>query len=192
MRSGERIAFEGVADEKIGHTAGDLIFFIQEQADKTFKREGDNLFMNVEIPLVDALVGFTHKFKHLDGHEVTIEVTDPVECDEIQKVRQSEDWSEATAAYRQRSSSYQTIGIRRFAPPAARSSHIPPTTIPNDFPLVASLFAAALSSPPQVKGEGMPRRSGNGFGDLFVTWEVNFPDGLTQAQKDAIEKVLRV
>lgn len=128
MRSGERIAFEGVADEKIGHTAGDLIFFIQEQADKTFKREGDNLFMNVEIPLVDALVGFTHKFKHLDGHEVTIEVTDPVECDEIQK----------------------------------------------------------------VKGEGMPRRSGNGFGDLFVTWEVNFPDGLTQAQKDAIEKVLRV
>jgi DnaJ-class molecular chaperone len=40
MRSGERITFEGVADEKIGHNAGDLIFYIQEMEHEHFKVRG--------------------------------------------------------------------------------------------------------------------------------------------------------
>mmetsp|Transcript_22563 Transcript_22563/g.42406 ORF Transcript_22563/g.42406 Transcript_22563/m.42406 type:complete len:360 (+) Transcript_22563:2-1081(+) len=126
MRNGEPITFENIADEKVGHTAGDLVFILQERKDEVFGRDGDNLYMTVEIPLVDALVGFTHKFKHLDGHEVTIPVTEVTECDHVKK----------------------------------------------------------------VSGEGMPRRSGNGFGDLFVTFEVDFPDKLTDEQKEGIEKLL--
>ncbi|GMH83127.1 hypothetical protein TrST_g8037 [Triparma strigata] len=126
MRNGEPITFENIADEKVSHTAGDLIFILQERKDEVFGRDGDNLYMTVEIPLVDALVGFTHKFKHLDGHEVTIPVTEVTECDHVKK----------------------------------------------------------------VSGEGMPRRSGNGFGDLFVTFEVDFPDKLTDEQKEGIEKLL--
>jgi DnaJ family protein B protein 11 len=83
--------------------------------------------MTVEIPLVDALVGFTHKLSHLDGHEVVISVSDVTECDMVRK----------------------------------------------------------------VKGEGMPRRSGNGRGDLFVTFEVDFPEKLSDEQKKKIEEVLR-
>ena len=128
MRSGERVVFEGVADEKVGMTPGDLSFVVKESAHPVFKRDGDNLFMTVEVPLVDALVGFTHKVEHLDGREVVINVTGPVECEDIQK----------------------------------------------------------------VKGEGMPRRSGNGKGDLFVTWTIDFPETLTEEQKKGIEKILRV
>ncbi|GMI26872.1 hypothetical protein TeGR_g14257, partial [Tetraparma gracilis] len=127
MRNGEPVSFEGIADEKVGHTAGDLVFVVQEVKHDTFNRDGDNLYMTVEIPLVDALVGFTHKLSHLDGHEVVISVSDVTECDMVRK----------------------------------------------------------------VKGEGMPRRSGNGRGDLFVTFEVDFPEKLSDEQKKKIEEVLR-
>ena len=36
----------------------------------------------------------------------------------------------------------------------------------------------------------MPRRRGKGYGDLFITFEVDFPDALNQKQKDAIRKVM--
>lgn len=42
----------------------------------------------------------------------------------------------------------------------------------------------------RVPGKGMPRRSGNGFGDLFITFEVDFPSSLNQKQKDAIRKIM--
>ena len=42
----------------------------------------------------------------------------------------------------------------------------------------------------RVPGKGMPRRSGRGHGDLYLTFEVDFPDELTQKQKDAIREIL--
>jgi DnaJ-class molecular chaperone len=39
----------------------------------------------------------------------------------------------------------------------------------------------------RVPGKGMPRRSGKGFGDLFITFEIDFPDTLSKKQKDAIK-----
>ena len=113
----------------MGHTAGDLVLIIQEQKNDdshSFTRENDDLYLTIEIPLVDALVGFTHKFMHLDGHEVIVPVTGVTECDHVKK----------------------------------------------------------------VKGEGMPRRSGSGHGDLFITFEVDFPDVLSQEQRDGLEKIL--
>ena len=61
MRNGERVTFEGVADEKPGFTAGDLHFLIVEKPSTLFTRDRDNLYKNMEIPLVDALVRiFSH------------------------------------------------------------------------------------------------------------------------------------
>lgn len=61
MRPGERITFEGVADEKPGFIAGDLHFVITEIPDDRFRRDGDHLYMTREISLRDALVSF-HKY----------------------------------------------------------------------------------------------------------------------------------
>jgi DnaJ-class molecular chaperone len=36
----------------------------------------------------------------------------------------------------------------------------------------------------------MPRRSGRGHGDLFITFEVDFPDQLSTDQKAAIKTAL--
>jgi DnaJ-class molecular chaperone len=43
----------------------------------------------------------------------------------------------------------------------------------------------------RVPGKGMPRRSSRGFGDLYLTFEVDFPDQLTDAQKAAIKEILK-
>ena len=43
----------------------------------------------------------------------------------------------------------------------------------------------------RVSGKGMPRRGGRGgFGDLYITFDVDFPDTLTEKQKKEIRKVL--
>lgn len=42
----------------------------------------------------------------------------------------------------------------------------------------------------RVPGQGMPRRSGRGFGDLYLTFEVDFPENLSKGQKDAIKQAL--
>jgi DnaJ-class molecular chaperone len=36
----------------------------------------------------------------------------------------------------------------------------------------------------------MPRKESRGFGDLFITFDVDFPDTLTDVQKDGIRKIL--
>ena len=42
----------------------------------------------------------------------------------------------------------------------------------------------------RVPGKGMPRRSGRGFGDLFITFEVEFPESLSKEQKTKLREVL--
>jgi len=126
-RPGEHITFEEVADEKPGMKAGDLNFKITEIGSNDFTRDGDNLYKTIEIPLVDALVGFSKTLTHVDGKTFNIKVPGVVECDHVMR----------------------------------------------------------------AAGKGMPRRSGRGFGDLYLTFEVDFPESLTKEQKDGIEKILR-
>jgi len=126
MRPGERVTFEGVTDEKPGFSAGDLHFVLSEIPHKEFKRDGDHLYLNRDIELVDALTGFSLELAHVDGHKFTIDVDGVTECDHVMR----------------------------------------------------------------VPGKGMPRRSGRGFGDLYITFEVDFPDTLTESQKASIRKIL--
>ncbi len=58
IRAGEAITFEDVADEKPGYKAGDLNFLVMEKEHKFFSREGDNLYADYPIPLIDALVSY--------------------------------------------------------------------------------------------------------------------------------------
>jgi len=127
MRHDEPIVFEGVTDEKVGMTAGDLIFLIKEQNIEGTTRDGDHLYRQMEIPLVDALVGFKRTLTNIDGAKFEISVTDITECDQVLRVH----------------------------------------------------------------GKGMPRKNGRGNGDMFITFEVEFPDKLDDKQRQQIEDTLR-
>jgi DnaJ-class molecular chaperone len=126
IRPNERITFEGVTDERPGYESGDLHFVIVEEAHSIYHRDRDDLYKTMEIPLVDALTGFSVTLVHLDDEEFVVNVDTVTDCDHVMR----------------------------------------------------------------VPGKGMPRRNGRGFGDLFLTFEVDFPDELTREQKDAIREIL--
>eukprot|EP00968_Pinguiococcus_pyrenoidosus_P018287 scaffold1881_cov256-Pinguiococcus_pyrenoidosus.AAC.9 len=83
MAHGDTIVFEKTADEEVGHEPGDLVLVIYQQPHPVFDRKGDDLYMTMDIPLVDALTGFTRTIAHLDGHEVKIDKQDVTECGDI-------------------------------------------------------------------------------------------------------------
>ncbi len=57
MKDGDKIKFDAIADEAVGHTPGDLIFVVRQIPDAMFRREGDDLHMSMEITLEESLVG---------------------------------------------------------------------------------------------------------------------------------------
>jgi DnaJ-class molecular chaperone len=126
LRPGEIISFEGVTDERPGYDPGDLHFVIVEEPHPIFHRDRDDLYKTMEVPLVDALTGFSITLTHLDDQNFTVTVNTVTDCDHVMR----------------------------------------------------------------VPGKGMPRRNGRGYGDLYLTFEVDFPDELSQAQKDEIRKIL--
>lgn len=51
---------------------GDIIFNLKQATHSVFRRVGDNLYINMDITLEEALLGFTKTIRHLDGHEVEV------------------------------------------------------------------------------------------------------------------------
>lgn len=64
------------ADERPNAITGDILFIIKEKSHPTFKRKGNNLLMETEIDLADALCGAKIQIKHLDGKSYYIETGD--------------------------------------------------------------------------------------------------------------------
>jgi len=72
MADGATITFESEADEHPDENPGDVHFKVTTQPHRRFTRTGDNLSMKMNITLLEALVGFSKTFRHLDGHEVVV------------------------------------------------------------------------------------------------------------------------
>jgi len=72
MRHGQKIVFANEADELPGLEAGDIIFVIVEKKHNDFARKGNDLFMEMTIPLVEALTGFSTTIKHLDDRILVV------------------------------------------------------------------------------------------------------------------------
>jgi len=87
MANGDKIKFEQVADEMVGHISGDLIFKIVQAPHELFTRQGDNLHMTMTISLLDSLVGFSRTFKHLDDHNVVVTKPTVSYCSEIVTIK---------------------------------------------------------------------------------------------------------
>jgi len=62
----------GESSEAPGYVSGDLIFIIKEQNHKTFRRDGMHLYIEKEVPLVNALVGFKFVVTHLDDRKILV------------------------------------------------------------------------------------------------------------------------
>lgn len=76
MANGDHIVIEKEAEQVPDMARGDLIFIIKQQSHPTFKRVGDNLFIDMKINMKEALLGFSKMVKHLDGHYVTVKAVE--------------------------------------------------------------------------------------------------------------------
>lgn len=72
MRENQKIFFRGEGDQQPDTQPGDVIIVLQQKPHELFKRTGDDLLMEREITLTEALCGFEFVVKHLDGRDLLV------------------------------------------------------------------------------------------------------------------------
>ncbi|XP_020572717.1 dnaJ homolog subfamily B member 13-like isoform X2 [Phalaenopsis equestris] len=77
-QKGTKITFEGMGDERPGCLPADVIYMIAEKEHPFFKRVGDDLVLKIEIPLVNALTGWTFSFFLITGEKMTLSFRDEI------------------------------------------------------------------------------------------------------------------
>lgn len=74
MKGGQHITFTGESDQAPGTAPGDVVIVIEEKAHDRFKRQGTNLWTEVEIDLLTALAGGQFAIKHLDDRVLVVNI----------------------------------------------------------------------------------------------------------------------
>lgn len=77
MADGQETRFVAEGEPHMDGDAGDLVVRVVTQPHGRFERRGDDLYTNVTISLLDALVGFRLEIVHLDGHKVEVQREKP-------------------------------------------------------------------------------------------------------------------
>ncbi|KAL5718204.1 DnaJ protein 2 [Ranunculus cassubicifolius] len=72
MQHGQKITFQGEADEAPDTITGDIVFVLQMKEHPKFKRKHDDLFIEHTLSLTEALCGFQFPLTHLDGRQLLI------------------------------------------------------------------------------------------------------------------------
>lgn len=72
MRDGQEQRFVAEGEPHSDGEPGDLKIRIKTSPHPVFERRGDDLYANMTISLMDALIGFETSLNHLDGHKVVI------------------------------------------------------------------------------------------------------------------------
>ncbi|PIA51774.1 hypothetical protein AQUCO_01100564v1 [Aquilegia coerulea] len=78
MQHGQKLTFQGEADEAPDTVTGDIVFVLQLKEHPKFKRKLDDLFVEHTLSLTEALTGFQFALTHLDGRQLLIK-TNPGE-----------------------------------------------------------------------------------------------------------------
>ncbi|CAN6542521.1 unnamed protein product [Malus baccata var. baccata] len=75
-KKGTKITFQGLGNERLGAYPADIIFLISEKRHPLFRREGDDLELALEIPLVEALTGCIISIPLLGGDKMKLTIDD--------------------------------------------------------------------------------------------------------------------
>jgi len=72
MKHGQKIVHSGEGDQAPDIIPGDIVIVLQQKEHATFKRDGDDLFMEANLTLLEALCGFELAVTHLDGRVLKV------------------------------------------------------------------------------------------------------------------------
>lgn len=74
MKGGQPITFTGESDQSPGVEPGDVIIIVDEKPHERFRREGNDLYAEVELDLLTALGGGSFSILHLDERALHVTV----------------------------------------------------------------------------------------------------------------------
>lgn len=77
-KKGTKVTFPEKGNEEPGIIPADLVFVIEEKPHHVYVRDGNDLTVNQEISLLEALTGKTLELMTLDGRNLIIPLTDIV------------------------------------------------------------------------------------------------------------------
>jgi len=72
MRHGEKVVFNGEADEAPDIIPGNVVVVLQQKRHPIFRREGRHLIMTKQLTLRESLCGFEFVINHLDGRKLLV------------------------------------------------------------------------------------------------------------------------
>lgn len=72
MKDGQKITFSNEGDQEPGIQPGDIIIILDEKDHPVFKRKDVDLYMKMEIDLVESLCGFQKTIEMLDHRHIVI------------------------------------------------------------------------------------------------------------------------
>eukprot|EP01129_Flabellula_baltica_P003328 TRINITY_DN13112_c0_g1_i1.p1 TRINITY_DN13112_c0_g1~~TRINITY_DN13112_c0_g1_i1.p1 ORF type:complete len:405 (+),score=122.71 TRINITY_DN13112_c0_g1_i1:43-1257(+) len=86
---GKQLLFAGESHEAPGKEAGDVILVVEIAKHEIFERNGDDLLMDQELTLIEALTGTSFVIEHLDGRKIVVEVpaTEIITPGEIKQIQ---------------------------------------------------------------------------------------------------------
>jgi DnaJ family protein A protein 2 len=74
MKGGQTINFRGESDQSPGAETGDVVIVIEEKPHSRFKRQENDLLIDVEIDLLKALAGGEFSIRHLDDRALLVRI----------------------------------------------------------------------------------------------------------------------
>ncbi|SCW02001.1 LAFE_0E11958g1_1 [Lachancea fermentati] len=74
MKDGQRIVFQGEADQAPGIIPGDVVFVVSQKPHKYFQRKGDDLFYEAEVDLLTAIAGGEFAVEHVSGEWLKVNI----------------------------------------------------------------------------------------------------------------------
>lgn len=86
IENGEMVRLSGAGEYIKGGQPGDLYIKVHVKAHKTFRKDGSNLVMDLNIKLTDALLGGKQTIETLDG-KIEVKIPEGVKIGEILRVR---------------------------------------------------------------------------------------------------------
>jgi len=72
MKDGQQVRFSGEGDQQPGVEPGDIVVILDEKPHAVFKRQKENLVMNMDIELVESLCGFQKVIETLDHRPLVV------------------------------------------------------------------------------------------------------------------------
>lgn len=87
INNNETLRMNQAGEEIRGGSSGDLYIKVRVKSHPIYKRDGNNLMMDLKIKLTDSLLGMVYNLKTLDNHNIEVKIPEGINHNELLRVR---------------------------------------------------------------------------------------------------------